>query len=295
LEDDIFRLKEIAPAHDEVKTTYRPDLRKYAVTTWAPATGRNWTMQKIAMPGPLAPWIQDGKTKQQSRDYLRCLLPMGDECWNCFLRRDKKVYYRHMSLPEVWDHLKEIWGSADKANDDLVPLHFWKVMVRRYGEGTDLMIEMSYNVLARLDELSYDINVELFKDIMSGEIHPSMRAKWVTFLYNMKNSIANYTELRHGGRNSLDKALDRGFKEHSPTKTEDRSLAVRAAAAMSMRDIITGEGYDKADDEMKGPAVSKLFDIEFKVEEPYIGVIDLDLTLTLPEPNWRSRSLILAS
>ena len=75
-----------------------------------------------------------------------------------------------MSLPEVWDHLKEIWGSADKANDDLVPLHFWKVMVRRYGEGTDLMIEMSYNVLARLDELSYDINVELFKDIIIMQI-----------------------------------------------------------------------------------------------------------------------------
>ena len=256
------------------RNLFKPELRKYAVTTWGPGNQTNWSMQKAESAAGQDPWVAEGKSKKENRDYNRFLSPMGDSCWACFLRMNTRVYNRHMSLIEVWRVLEPTWAAADKAADDLVPLHFWNT-VKQLEPDPDEQILLCYNVLAACDRLSYDINVELFRDIMSGQCHPNFRRLWVEFLGNCAKGLRKYTF--EEGMRSLNASIEAICKDFAPSKPEESRAELKAVAAETMQGYFDGneKGFDTADEAGKAAAIDRILNTSMVPDGPYNAFIEL--------------------
>jgi len=253
------------------RNLYKPEMRKYAVTTWGPGNQTNWSMQKAEAAAVSDPWVAEGKSKKENRDWNRYLSPMGDNCWACFLRTDTRIYNRHISLVDVWRILEPTWAAADRANDDLVPLHFWNT-VKQLEADPEEQILLCYNVLAACDRLSYDINVELFRDIMAGQVHPSFRQKWVEFRRNSAKGLKKYTAAR-----SLNASVEAICKDFAAEKSEEGREALKAAAAETMRGYFGGDekGFDTAEEAGKAAAIDRLLDTSMVLDGPYNCFIEI--------------------
>jgi len=198
---------------------HRVDLRKYAAATRGPANGVNWTMQRSEKKAGEAPWLHDGKSKQASRDTNRWISALGDSCWACFLRKTSKVYYQQMSLREVWSILQTVWQNVDADVDTeyLVAQHFWDVLKARFDD-TDKAICTAYNLLASSELLAWDINVDLLRGIMAGELHPSLRRRWKGFVISFRDHFLEFVHKNGGKHRVIENAVADVFTALTPKK-----------------------------------------------------------------------------
>jgi len=258
---------------------HRVDLRKYAAATRGPANGVNWTMQRSEKKAGEAPWLHDGKSKQASRDTNRWISALGDSCWACFLRKTSKVYYQQMSLREVWSILQTVWQNVDADVDTeyLVAQHFWDVLKARFDD-TDKAICTAYNLLASSELLAWDINVDLLRGIMAGELHPSLRRRWKGFVISFRDHFLEFVHKNGGKHRVIENAVADVFTALTPKKTEED----RAAFTKVLLDSIQDAHLDLSD---PTPGIHQIFDIELCLDRPYNPVVEMLYDQFLEEGN----------
>jgi len=206
----------------------RVELRKFATATRAPPSGINWETirQKVNPP----PWMQEGKSARHSREAQRWIAPLGENCWACFLKGDKQILNHNMSPKELWKIVEVIWEAvdADERGKNLVAWHFWNVMKEQFGPAA---LEMTANVLAACDRLSFNLSVDLLRCIMAGMVNQNTRKEWKAFVERFKNTFVARLE-KHAGKHCGDqKALEETLGQsasHLIKTDEQRKVVMKA-------------------------------------------------------------------